>query len=314
MNKRPFRLPPLNSLKTFLAVIKQGSFRGAAELLHVSPQAVRQQIKLLEEMLSIPLFERKGRMVEPNESARTLARFIEAGFDEFAEGIQRVTRSHHRQRIHVNVSPYFATNYLVERMTSMRSSLPNSDIHISTLINEPDFAIDGVDVSIQWGFGDWHDYKYTLLVRDPKVICCAPHIAQSISTPADLLNHELIHTSMARHLWRRILDYLGVTSTPKQHDMEFQDAATMRRVTVAGTGVGLLSYEDAVEEINLGRLVAPLGINALIGMDDNDIPGFYLLMPKAHMRVEAIAEFYRWMSAQAWKQETPDTESTSVLS
>jgi LysR family transcriptional regulator, glycine cleavage system transcriptional activator len=57
------RLPPLNALRAFWAVMRQGSFRSAADELLVTPQAVSQQIKLLEDILHVPLFERKARVI-----------------------------------------------------------------------------------------------------------------------------------------------------------------------------------------------------------------------------------------------------------
>lgn len=115
------RLPPLNALRAFWAVMRQGSFRSAADELLVTPQAVSQQIKLLEDILHVPLFERKARVIEPTEQAIVLSHFIEAGFDEFTEGIRRVTNSTYRNRININVSPYFATRYLMERLERFAS-------------------------------------------------------------------------------------------------------------------------------------------------------------------------------------------------
>lgn len=52
MSDRPFRLPPLNALRVFHTVVRHRSFRAAADELLVTPQAVSQQIKLLEETKS----------------------------------------------------------------------------------------------------------------------------------------------------------------------------------------------------------------------------------------------------------------------
>ena len=98
MTERPFRLPPLNALRVFHTVVRHRSFRSAADELRVTPQAVSQQIKLLEDTLGLELFERKGRAIEPNEHAILLAHFIQAGFEEFAEGVRRVSKTGQRNR------------------------------------------------------------------------------------------------------------------------------------------------------------------------------------------------------------------------
>ncbi|WP_338081646.1 LysR substrate-binding domain-containing protein [Agrobacterium leguminum] len=294
------RLPPLNALRAFWAVMRQGSFRSAADELLVTPQAVSQQIKLLEDILHVPLFERKARVIEPTEQAIVLSHFIEAGFDEFTEGIRRVTNSTYRNRININVSPYFATRYLMERLERFRELMPGADIRMTTMVSIRDFAADEVDVCIQWGFGAWKDYDCQLLVRDPKIICCAPELAERIREPKDLTAFTLLHPVMARNLWGKVLRHLGLEPAEIAGEIEFQDAATMRRGTVSGLGVGLVSRLDALSDIKAGRLAAPLGIDRLDDMEERDVPGFYLVVPRAHKRVKIISTFCEWICAEDW--------------
>jgi len=47
------RLPPLNALRFFEAAARNRSFVRAAEELHVTPAAVSQQIKQLEDHLGV---------------------------------------------------------------------------------------------------------------------------------------------------------------------------------------------------------------------------------------------------------------------
>ena len=194
MSHRPFRLPPLNALRVFHAVVRRKSFRAAADDLLVSPQAVSQQIKLLEDTLGITLFERKARVIEPNEQAILLAHYIQAGFDEFEEGVRRVSKVGPRNRINVNASPYFATRYLLDRLARFRETMPDVDLRLTTMVELPDFAAADVDVAIQWGFGNWPQYDQRLILRDVKVICCIPAMAEQLCTPADLLKARLLHT------------------------------------------------------------------------------------------------------------------------
>jgi len=303
MTDRMVRQLPLNALRVFWAVMRQGSFRSAADELLVTPQAVSQQIKLLEDILQLPLFERKGRVIEATEQAIVLSHFVQAGFDEFAEGVRRVTRATYRNRININVSPYFATRYLMERLERFRNRLPEADLRLTTMVELPDFAVDEVDVSIQWGFGTWKDYETRLLVRDPKIICCAPALATRIKSAADLTGLTLLHPVLARTLWRRVLRHLGIDVPELAGEIEFQDAATMRRGTISGMGVGLVSTIDAMEDIKAGHLVAPLGTDVLADMEEQDVPGFYLIVPRGHKRVKTIATFCDWISEQTW--DTP---------
>ena len=62
------RLPPLGALRAFEAVARLGSFRLAAEELHVTPTAVSHQVKRLEEYVGQALFVRLNRAVQPSRA------------------------------------------------------------------------------------------------------------------------------------------------------------------------------------------------------------------------------------------------------
>ena len=109
MDPDRFRFPSLNALKAFHAAARHGSIHGAAGELSVTRQAIGQHIKLLEETLQVTLFERRGRSIESTEAATLLARYVEAGFDELSEGVRRVSVRNCRDRINLNVAPWFAT-------------------------------------------------------------------------------------------------------------------------------------------------------------------------------------------------------------
>lgn len=299
MTPRPPRLPPLNALRAFHAVARHRSFRRAADELLVTPQAVSQQIKTLEDTLGVALFTRKPRAVEPTEAAILLAHYVQAGFDEFAEGVRRVTRGSGRERINLNVSPYFATHYLLPRLARFRDRVPGADLRLTTMVDLPDFGRDDVDASVQWGYGDWPGLEATRLLSDPKTICCTPDLARVLHSPADLVDHPLLAPVLDGSFWAEVLGWLGVASARAQSYLAFHDAATMRRATVSGLGVGLLSQPHAAEEIRAGRLVAPFG-DALAGMPSSKVPGFYLVLPKSRRLLSPVAAFRDWILAEDW--------------
>lgn len=302
MQKNSLRLPPLNALRVFHTVVRHQSLRSAADELNVTPQAVSLQIKLLEDALGLPLFDRKGRTIRPNEQAILLAHYVQAGLDEFAEGVRRVVKTEHRNRIYVNASPYFATRYLLQRIARFRETIPGIDLRLTTMVELPDFVRDDVDVAIQWGFGNWKGYEQVLLVRDYKIICCAPEIAARLESPADLAGNTLLYPVLANELWPNILKHLGVAGGDAHGDIRFQDAATMRRATLGGLGVGLISTIDAAEDLKSGKLVAPFGLDVMQSMPEEQVPGFYLVLPKSHRRVRSIAAFCAWVESEDWRE------------
>ncbi|RWE21483.1 MAG: LysR family transcriptional regulator [Mesorhizobium sp.] len=83
-------LPPINTLKVFLAVMQCGTLRNAARKLEITPQAVGHHMKLLERFLQVDLFKRKANVMTPTEKAILLLHFVRSGFSELERGIALV--------------------------------------------------------------------------------------------------------------------------------------------------------------------------------------------------------------------------------
>ena len=294
------KLPPLNALRVFHAVVRHRSLREAAEELLVSPQAIGQQVRLLEEALGVVLIERDGRSIRLTEKAITLSHYIQAGFDEFEEGVRRVMAQRDRARINLNVSPYFGTRYLMPRLAEFRTAVPEAEIGLTTMIDLVDLERDQIDLSVQWGYGDRRDVLSDLLLRDPKVICCPPDMAAQIRDASDLLRFNLLQPARSRRLWPDILTHLGLNIPELNLSLTFDDAATMRRAAQQGLGIGLISRLDAEEDIAQGKLVAPLGLEALSDMALDQVPGFYVITTKARLRAKHVAALHRWLLEQNW--------------
>lgn len=294
------RLPPLNALRVFHAVARRLNFRSAAEELLVSPQAVSQQVKVLEEALGVALVERAGRGIKLTEEGVLFSQFVHAAFDEVLEGVKRVSKLAPRDRVNVNVSPYFATRYLLDRLGTFQEREPGIDIRLTTMLETPDFATDEIDVSIQWGYGKWARLDQIRLLDDPKIICCAPALAHKLRKPADLAKVPLLHPVSSKSIWPDVLRHLGVGGALIHDGIQLHDAAMMRRATIAGTGVGLLSALDAAEDIRAGLVVAPFGTDALADMPVDQVPGFYLLVPRSRRRLKSVAAFCEWATSEDW--------------
>jgi LysR family glycine cleavage system transcriptional activator len=90
MSRRDF--PPLNTLRVFWVVMRRGKLCEAAGELEVTAQAVGHQIRVLEEILQIRLFDRRPNGLMPTEQAVLLFHFVRSGFDELEEGLARISR------------------------------------------------------------------------------------------------------------------------------------------------------------------------------------------------------------------------------
>ena len=105
---------PLPALRAFEAAARHGSFRRAAEEIHVSPSAISHAVRRLEETVRTPLFIRSGPRVDLTPAGDTLRRHVERGFAELARGMGAVAcNGPQLLRLHSALS--FATQWLTPR-------------------------------------------------------------------------------------------------------------------------------------------------------------------------------------------------------
>jgi LysR family transcriptional regulator, glycine cleavage system transcriptional activator len=83
-------LPPLNALRAFEAAARHLSFKLAAHELHVTPAAVGQQVKALEERLGVRLFERLHKQLILTPAGLIFLPEISEGFRRIADATMQL--------------------------------------------------------------------------------------------------------------------------------------------------------------------------------------------------------------------------------
>ena len=82
-----------NHLLYFHTVAREGSVAGAAKVLHLTPQTVSGQIKLLEEVIGEPLFLRVGRGLTLSDTGRVVQTYADEIFSVGTALAQRLQSS-----------------------------------------------------------------------------------------------------------------------------------------------------------------------------------------------------------------------------
>jgi len=80
----------LHQLRCFLATFEHGSFTAAAAELGLAQPSISEQVRLLEQGLDAPLFDRVGRGLVPTEAARALRPYAERALTAVTEAGQAV--------------------------------------------------------------------------------------------------------------------------------------------------------------------------------------------------------------------------------
>ena len=87
-----YKMPPLNALRAFEAAARHLSLAKAAQELNVSPGAVSHQIRALEALLGIELFERRVRAIALTPAAKMLYPGVQSGFLHIHDAVSNLSR------------------------------------------------------------------------------------------------------------------------------------------------------------------------------------------------------------------------------
>lgn len=297
------RLPPLKSLQAFEAAARWLSFSKAADELFVTPAAISQQIKQLEEYLGVPLFHRRVRAVHLTDEAKTVLPLVSEGFDKLAEAVERLAREEESGLLTVGSAPTFAIKWLVHHLADFSTLYPNIDVRLDASLDTRDFDRDGIDVSTRLGLGDYPGLHVERIFGEEVSPVCSPEVAKGpnpLRTPADLKTHRLLHVDWGKltlqspdwAMWAKAagLDDLDVERGPR-----FSVETMAIEAAINGRGVALVSHSAVVEDLRAGRLVRPFDLAV-----KTDI-AYWLVCPHSHLRRAKVRVFCEWLLAEASK-------------
>lgn len=191
-------LPPLNALRAFEAAARLGGFARAAEELNVTPAAVAQQVKHLEQWAGVDLFRRTARGVVLTEKGVAVAGDLTRAFDGLGQAAQRL-RSFDRHRVHIAALPSVAQLWLGPRLPDLRRALPDIDISVTALESAPNLAREGFDITL---FLEDRPHAGAL-ARDVLLPVAAPLLAGRLATPSDVAAQVALSDSAWPGDWPR---------------------------------------------------------------------------------------------------------------
>jgi LysR family transcriptional regulator, glycine cleavage system transcriptional activator len=283
---------PLSFLRIFEAAGRTGSFRAAAAELNLTPSAVSHAIRKLEQVLGIALFDRDTRNVRLSYEGEALMRHVSRAFDELRRGMEVVsTRGPRLLRLHC--APSFAAQWLTPRLAGFMKHHPGVELRLAAGTDYTRFTSDEFDADIVYGPPRVEGLVVVPLGEETITPMCAPELAETITTPADLLNHVLIQTDSKQIQWSDWFTANGLIAPPP-NGSRFDRSFLAIAVATQGLGVALESTRLAERELASGRLVMPL--------ERTSIPvryvGHNLVFPRHVRQRQPLRTFAEWLLAE----------------
>src|ERR1700720_3891661 len=107
-------MPPLNALRAFEAAARHQSLTKAAQELHVTAGALSHQIRGLEDLLGLKLFERRVRGVGPPPAGKLLYPGLQTGFARIQEAVAGLAGD--ERVLVISTPPGFTAKWLAPRL------------------------------------------------------------------------------------------------------------------------------------------------------------------------------------------------------
>jgi DNA-binding transcriptional LysR family regulator len=251
----------LESLRCFLSAMRAPTFRAAAREVALSPAALGQRIKMIEEALGVSLFERTTRSMTPTEAALALVPSAERCLLAADECV-RAVRGEGKTRIElvVGTRDELGRSWLVPQLGSLKQALPHLRLHLyfgagnDLLMRVRNAEIDCAITSTR--FADprldafvLHEERY-VLVTSPRLLAKTP-----LARPADAEAHVLLDTHADLPLYRYFREAKGAP------DLRFGDVhrlgaiGPIKHEVLRGSGIAVLPLYFVERELAKRRLV-----------------------------------------------------------
>lgn len=291
MARFPFSL---DALHAFEAAARLGSFKLAAAELSVTATAISHRIRLLETQIGKPLFERKVRAVTLTGAGSVLADAVARGLGEIADAVVQIRQSA-RQSVIVSLTPEFAVQWLMPRLSDFQAAYPDIELHIRASYDVADLAAGDADLAVRYGEGMCAGADETVLFREYFAPVATPFLLERLDD--DMARWPLVHldwhnSNQTAADWHEWAKNAGVPLQNVQRGIRYSDATHLVRAAVAGQGVALIGKRMIEAELQSGLL-------QLANLPELEGSPYRLCVPHRHQNTATVQAVKDWLLAQA---------------
>jgi LysR family glycine cleavage system transcriptional activator len=284
---------PLNALRVFEAVATRLNFGDAAEALHVTPAAVSQQIKSLEEYLQTPLFRRNGRTVQLTPEGEQLLPGVRRGLDELEAALQTLRQDRRGGPLNVTTISSFLQKWLMPRLADLHQQHPDVELRFHTSAEVVDFARSDFHVGIRLGAGAYEGLVSEKLMSEWLVAVASPTVIAkhgALPDDADLSKYPLVHGTESE--WS---DWFSRDKGPsrKPRGAFIDDSAALLSAVSEGLGFGIMRWTLVADELQAGRVV--LASRRVVPYRF----AYYFVCPASYAELPKVAALRQWLRKQA---------------
>ncbi len=286
-------LSSLNLLRTFEVAARRGSFKLAAEELHVTASAVSQQVRSLESQLGLELFERYPGGLRLTDTGRAYLDEIQGPLRALDDATERL-RAGGRSVLRVTLMPPLASRIVLPRLADFRGRHPQIELRIDTSVRNLDLAQRQVDLAVRYGVPPWPGCVHEKLTDLYVQAICPIGLARELDLerhPERLARVPLVHMTERPDHWHKYFQHVGVIAFEPVDVFHVDDyPAAIEAAETLGAALAVWPLEQPL--IDSGRVFA-------VGAPQGPIPeAMYAVMLEERAGDPAIRSFVEWLRRQ----------------
>ncbi|AGN83849.1 transcriptional regulator GcvA [Enterobacter sp. R4-368] len=290
-------LPPTATLRAFEVATRHTTFTAAAAELCITQSAVSHQLKNLEEIWGLPLFQR-GKTLSLTPAGAALAPLVREFFSKLETTLADLREQKGRVRLRVNTTYSFALKWLLPRLPDLARLHPEILVTLESTDQAINFASTDADVAIRFGHGNYPALHTEFMFREQLFPVASPALLQRFGTPdepAELLRYPLLTRDGADLVpkWDAWFKQVGVNTDVLHENVRFADTNMTIEAALLGQGIALARSGHVEKEIADGSLVR------LFDVPFPSPAAYYFVCPQGIETQPHIVTFRSWLLAES---------------
>lgn len=249
----------IQHLYTFHVVARTGAMQDAAHELGVTPGAISQRIRAVEERHGVRLFTRSKKGIVLTVAGLSLQSEIGNAFST----IEAAHEKHligQNSTVRISASASFAHSMLVSSLGRFADAHPDINVTVETEDRLVDLKSEPIDLAIRHGLGEYTGLTSEWLCSPELVLVASPALLEKhgpLNTPADCLRYKLLPDCTGKD-WSIWFEAHGVDAKDATYGMQYGSDFLAVKAAIEGQGVALLKDVFVNESVAAGHLVRAL--------------------------------------------------------
>ncbi|MBZ6075316.1 LysR substrate-binding domain-containing protein [Microvirga puerhi] len=300
-------LPSTIGLRVVAALAQYGTVSSAANALHLTQSAVSKQLKNVEAVVGMPLFDRTGQGLSPTQAGMIYIEQARIALGAMETAAMRVAALRSSQpAIRLHVLPILGDRWFMPRFSRFAERHPDIDVQFTTFA--PTDTLEEADAVFRFGIGEWPGWRADYVLGRDVILVGSPQLIakyEGIASIADILRYPLLEHLQTPLRWNDFAEACHLRDFTPARVTRFGYYSLVIRAAIGGQGLALVPRSLILDELAGGQLMNPSGL----GFTSRNC--YWLTTPDDRPPNASLAVLRDWILQEAQASEHNNPEGLS---